>query len=158
MNNSTTIIRRVKFDDQRLANFFKMLNQSKVGNKIYSNEFGWDKFYPLSAIQFSSPEKLAEIKGLKANVIFVLDAGTSYDGYPNSSKTNEQRIEEAQPKIAQLEIELNRLLNDSYDQLFTMLKCEVVNKTYQVSITRKDYGDDGYDHYGIMLFLKFSYK
>ena len=158
MNNSTTAIRKVKFDDQRLANFFKMLNQSKVGDRIYSNEFGWDKFYPLSAIQFSSPEKLAEIKALKANVIFVLDAGTSYDGYPDSSKSYEQRIEEAQPKVAQLELELNRLLNDSYDPLFATLKCEVVNKTYQVQITKKDYGDDGYDHYGIMLFLKFSYK
>ena len=156
--NSSTTIKKIKFDDQRLNNFFKMLNQSNVGSRIYSHEFGYEKFYPLSAIQFNSPKQLAEIKALKANVIFVLDAGTSYDGWPTTSKTNEERIKEAQPKIAQLEIELNRLLNSSYDPLFTLLKCEVVNTTYQVSITRKDLGDDGRDCYGIMLFLKFSYK
>lgn len=157
MNNSTSI-KKIKFDDQRLNNFFKMLNQSNIGSKIYSHEFGYEKFYPLTAIQFNNPKTLAEIKALKANVIFVLDAGTSYDGWPTSSKTNEERIKEAQPKIAQLELELNRLLNDSYDQLFTTLKCEVVNTGYRVSITRKDLSDDGRDCYGIMLFLKFSYK
>lgn len=163
MNNNSTSIKKVKFDDQRLNNFFKMLNQSTVGDKICSHQFGPEKFYPLSAIEFNDPKKLAEIKQLKANVIFVLDIGTAYDTigapWPNGrAKTIDERIKEAQAKIPQLEEQLNHLLELSDDPLFTVLQCKVVNTSFNVFITRKDRGDDGYDNYGIMLLLKFNYK
>lgn len=151
-------IKKIKFDDQRINKFFNKLNKSKVGTGIYSVEFGgYEKFFPITAIKLNLDE-LAEIKAIKANVIFMLSAGTKYSGWPKHVKTDEERIQEAQPKIAQLVIELNQLLNSSDDQLFAMLKCECVNRSYSVCITHRDRGDDGDDNYGIMVFLKFSYK
>ena len=155
----TDIIKRVKFDDQRLNQFFQMLNENKFIRSIASPYFGYQSIYPLTAIKFNNPSKLNELKAAKANAMMVIDAGHVYDTYPDGpAKTDEQRIQEASPKIEKLYDELNLILDTSTDPLFSQLQAEIVNESYQVTVVKADRGDDGDDQFGIDVYLKFSYK
>lgn len=155
-NNIQNTFKKVKFNNEQINTLFAALNELPE-IKQYS-------YYPGSKIQLTKLQYftnkasiLSKVNDEKFNAYICLNLGNNYEGFgiPGSKKPNfkHRAVEYATNAFNAI----NKYLSTSTNPLFSKLTAEIVNKQINYCIIYSKDNDDGYEEYGVEVFLKIHY-
>lgn len=151
-------IKNVKFTDEQINKFFKLINDSETKRLIDSGKGSTNEISKLNGLKsFRNPEKVAaKLIDKNPNGYACFSAGYVYDDWgKETTKTDAERVESTKARIDKLLIHLKHIIDNSE---FSNIEPIILNKDFQLCITYQDPYDDGNDYFGVEVYFKFCFK
>ena len=160
-NNKEKITQNSKWIDSEISDFFYFLNSNVKITHFLVNKGHIPAITPFRFKQCRYPAETAKkVIDTNFNAYAIIDAGHIYDDYGKShAKSYDERLLLAKNKIPLFIAEIEKTINRSNNEMFRRIGVKVLNsENIELIRTYEDGTDEGDDHYGLEVYLKFYYK